>query len=261
MGTTVSEIREMLRLANAEEFAALERSLSADARKGVVSALAAARKRLAAEAAEDERLAGLYAFDRSFCTGDGDVVVGLDEVGRGAVAGPLAVGAVVLRGDRKIADLNDSKQLSPEKREEVAAAVKEAALAWAVCYIEPEDIDRDGMSASLRKAFSGALAQIEASGVSVDVVLVDGNPLGIDSRERNVIKGDSQSAAIAAASVVAKVERDSLMRELSSAYPQYGFSSNKGYAAAEHIDAIRAFGNSPVHRATFCRSFMQESLF
>ena len=261
MSTTVSEIREMLRTASAEEFAALERSLAADARKGVVSALESARRRLAAEAAEEERLAGLYAFDRSFCASEGDVVVGLDEVGRGAVAGPLAVGAVVLRYDRRIADLNDSKQLTPEKREVVAAAVKEAALAWAVCYIEPGDIDRDGMSASLRKAFSGALAQVEAAGVIPDVMLVDGNPLGIDSRERNVIKGDSQSAAIAAASVVAKVERDALMRELSSTYPQYGFSTNKGYAAAEHIEAIRAHGVSPVHRVTFCRSFMQETLF
>lgn len=261
MSTTVSEIREMLRAANAEEFAALERSLVADTRKGVVSALAAARKRLAVEAAEKERLAGLYAFDRSFCAGEGDVIVGLDEVGRGAVAGPLAVGAVVLRCDRRIADLNDSKQLSPEKREEVAAAVKESALAWAVCYVEPGDIDRDGMSASLRKAFSGALAQVEAAGIVPDVVLVDGNPLGIDPRERNVVKGDSHSAAIAAASVVAKVERDALMRELSSTYPLYGFSTNKGYAAAEHVEAIREHGLSPVHRATFCRSFMQETLF
>lgn len=251
----------MLRTANAEEFAALERSLASDTRKGVVSALEVARRRLDAEAAERERLEGLFAFDRSFCSSDDELVVGLDEVGRGAVAGPLAVGAVVLRPGARILDLNDSKQLTPEKREEVAEAVKENALAWSVFYVEPGDIDRDGMSASLRKAFFGALSQVEASGVVPGVVLLDGNPLGFDSRERNVVKGDSKSAAIAAASVVAKVERDALMRELSSTYPQYGFSANKGYAAAEHVEAIRALGTSPVHRVSFCRSFLQESLF
>ena len=261
MNVTVAEIREMLRKANVDEFAALERSLAADGRKGVASALEAARRRIAAEAAEVERLEGLYAFDRSFCPEAGGVVVGLDEVGRGAVAGPLAVGAVVLLPEQRVCNLNDSKQLTPEKREEVAAAVKESALAWTVCYVDARDIDRDGMSASLRKAFSGALAKIESKGVIPDVVLVDGNPLGIDSRERNVIKGDSKSAAIAAASVVAKVERDALMTKLSSTYPAYGFSTNKGYAARDHIEAIRSYGTSPVHRVTFCRSFLQESLF
>ena len=251
----------MLRMANVDEFAALERSLAADSRKGVVSALETARRRVAAEAAEVERLEGLYAFDGSFCPEDGSIVVGLDEVGRGAVAGPLAVGAVVLQPDRRVDGLNDSKQLTPEKREVVAASVKENALAWTVCYVEPQDIDHFGMSTSLRKAFSGALAQVEAKGIIADVVLIDGNPLGIDPRERNVIKGDSQSAAIAAASVVAKVERDALMTQLSSTYPLYGFSANKGYAAPDHIEAIRAYGTSPVHRSTFCRSFLQETLF
>ena len=263
MGTTVAEIRGMLKAANAEEFAALERSLAADSRKGVVAALEAARRRLAAEASERERIEALYAFDLASIGEGGGVVIGLDEVGRGAVAGPLAVGAVALRygeGER-IADLNDSKQLSPEKREVVAAAVKNSAIGWAVCYIDPQDIDSQGMSASLREAFKGALGEVEAQGVKADVVLVDGNPLGIDARERNVVKGDATSAAIAAESVVAKVERDALMCKLSSAFPQYRFSDNKGYAAPDHIEAIRAYGLTSVHRASFCRSFMQESLF
>lgn len=262
MGTTVAEIRDMLMRANAEEFSALERSLAADTRKGVRDAVNAARKRILAEDREAARLAAMAGFDLSHISaGSSGHAVGLDEVGRGAVAGPLAVGAVVLPDEWRIEGLNDSKQLSAEQRERVAARIKEVALAWAVAYVQPGDIDRNGMSASLRKAFRQALEQVEASGVQVDVVLVDGNPLGFDEREFNVVKGDTKSASIAAASVVAKVERDQLMRSLSSTYPQYGFSQNKGYASEQHIKAIRERGTTPVHRRSFCKSFMQETLF
>lgn len=260
VGTTVAEIRKMLASASADEFAAIERSLEADTRKGVQSALESARRRIQAETAERERLRALYSFDRAQ-VGQSGVVVGLDEVGRGAVAGPLAVGAVVLPVEYRIPLLNDSKKLTSSQRVEVADAVKEQALAWTVYYVEPETIDRDGMSSSLRRAFSGALSQIEDAGVRCDVVLVDGNPLGIDDREKNVVKGDSKSASIAAASVVAKVERDELMKALSGHYPVYGFAENKGYAAQQHIEAIRAYGLCAAHRKSFCKSFLQETLF
>lgn len=259
MDLTVAEIKALLAAADAREFPALEEALSADGRKGVRSAVEACRRRLAAQAAEEARLEALYAFDRQW--GAAGTVVGLDEVGRGAVAGPLAVGAVVLPDTPLIPLLNDSKQLTPAQREEAAALIKEAALAWTVFYIEPERIDGEGMASCLREAFAGALASIEEGGIRPQTVLVDGNPLGIDPRERNVVKGDGTSAAIAAASIVAKVERDRLMAELSSTYPQYGFSSHKGYGSAEHIEAIGRYGLTPVHRASFCRSFQQQSLF
>jgi len=261
MVTTVAEIREMLSKAGEEELAAMERSLADDPRKGVRSALVAARKRLEAQKAETARVESLVAFDRSHLPEGEGLVVGLDEVGRGAVAGPLAVGAVVLPRECLIMHLNDSKQLTPEMREQVAACVKERALCWTVAYVEPADIDRDGMSSSLRKAFRRALDAVEAAGLHADVVLVDGNPLGMDEREVNVVKGDSKSACIAAASVVAKVERDRLMTNLSSTFPQYGFSENKGYASQQHRDAIREFGLTSAHRSSFCNSFLQETLF
>lgn len=262
MGMTVAEIREMLRHANAEEFDALERSLAADSRKGVRSAVEVARRRIESQQAEAARIEGLYAFDASHVPeGVDGLVVGLDEVGRGAVAGPLAVGAVVLPPDSRIAGLNDSKQLTPDERERVATDIKSQAVCWAVYYVEPDEIDSSGMSASLRKAFKGALASIEDQGVLPQVVLVDGNPLGIDDREVNVVKGDAKSASIAAASIVAKVTRDDLMRQLSEQFPPYGFFENKGYASADHIQAIRDRGVSSVHRKTFCKSFMQEKLF
>lgn len=259
---TLAEIRELLRDADERQFAAIERSLVADSRKGVNAALASARKRLDEQKRERERLEGLYAFERSFLpNAGGGVVVGLDEVGRGPLAGPLAVGAVVLPESPLIEGLNDSKQLSPERREAIAEQVKHDAIAWCVEYVAPAEIDALGMSACLRRAFSRALAHVEQMGARADVVLVDGNPLHIDPREVNVVKGDAKCASIAAASIIAKTERDALMCELANRYPEYGFDQNKGYGSKQHADAIRQHGLSPVHRASFCRSFMQESLF
>ena len=259
---TVSELKTKLQDATAEEFSALERSLVADTRKGVRSAIEVARRRLQAEAEERDRLEGMYAFQRSLAEERGaSVVVGLDEVGRGPLAGPLAIGAVVLPDDVRIAGLNDSKQVKPELRESIAEKIKDVALAWSVQYIQPHEIDSAGMAASLVTAFRRAVAAVEAKGVAPDLILLDGNPLHLDSREVNVVKGDARCASIAAASIVAKVERDSLMRAYAREFPEYGFDSNKGYASAEHVEAIRRFGLSPIHRTSFCTAFTQPSLF
>lgn len=259
---TVPEIRSKLQTATADEFAVLERSLVADTRKGVRQAVEVARRRLEAEAAEERRLAGLYAFEREIAEAHGgSVVLGLDEVGRGPLAGPLAVGGVVLGDGAPIAGLNDSKQVAPEARELIAAQVREEARAWTVQYVEPEEIDRMGMTAALRMAFQRAIHAVEESGVSVDVVLLDGNPLHMDEREVNVVKGDGKCASIAAASLVAKVARDKLMEEYDAQYPGYGFASNKGYGSEGHAAAIRERGLTPIHRRSFCGAFAQETLF
>ena len=259
MGPTVAEIKQKLQQADAAEFAVLERSLIADTRKGVRVAVESARKRLAALEAEQQRLEGLYAFQADIA--GGKLVVGLDEVGRGPLAGPLAVGAVVLPDEPRIAGLNDSKQVKPEERERIAEQVKQVALTWTVQYIEPGDIDTHGMTASLTTAFCRAIAAVEAQGVQPEVVLLDGNPLHLDAREINVVKGDGKCASIAAASIVAKVERDALMCEYAKHYPAYDFASNKGYASAAHIEAIKQQGLCPIHRVSFCHAFTQESLF
>ena len=251
MGPTVAEIKQKLQQADAAEFAVLERSLIADTRKGVHAAVESARKRLAALEAEQQRLEGMYAFQADIA--GGKLVVGLDEVGRGPLAGPLAVGAVVLPDEPRIAGLNDSKQVKPEERERIAEQVKQVALTWTVQFIEPGDIDAHGMTASLTTAFCRAIAAVEAQGVQPEVVLLDGNPLHLDAREIN--------ASIAAASIVAKVERDALMCEYAKRFPAYDFASNKGYASAAHIEAIKQQGLCPIHRVSFCHAFTQESLF
>ncbi|MDO4183265.1 MAG: ribonuclease HII [Coriobacteriia bacterium] len=262
MGQTVEQIKALLAAANAEELAALERSLAADTRKGVVAALAAARKRMDARLAELQRLQSMVDFQQQLAEGrGGGVIVGLDEVGRGPLAGPLAVGAVVLPPNTVLDGLNDSKQLTPEQREETAERIKQTALAWTVQYMQPEEIDACGMTACLVTAFRRAVAAIEQAGVAVDVVLLDGNPLHMDPREINVVKGDAKCASIAAASIVAKVERDNLMIRLAQDFPQYGFDKHKGYGSAFHMAAIREYGLCPLHRKSFCTAFDQPTLF
>lgn len=259
MARTLAEIKASLQAATREEYEQLARALAADERKGVKQALAVARRRLDAEDAERERLAGMYTFQAEMVAGG--VAVGLDEVGRGPVAGPLTVAAVILPEEPRIEGLNDSKQVPAEKREVIAEEIKQAALAWAIEHVAPAEIDERGMAACLRLAFSRALAAVEAQGIQVDVVLLDGNALGLDPRERNVVKGDAKCASIAAASLIAKVERDALMCRYAEDYPVYGFEKCKGYASAEHIAAIKEHGLSPVHRASFCHAWTQETLF
>ncbi len=259
---TVSEIRRKLQLADEQSFAVLERSLVADTRKGVRKAVEVARRRLAAEAAERARVEGMYAFERELADSHrASVIVGLDEVGRGPLAGPLVVGAVVLNTEDKISGLNDSKQIKPCVRETIASEIHSRALAWAVQYIEPDVIDATGMTASLKAAFRKAVCAIEQCGIIPDIILLDGNPLHFDDRELNVVKGDAQCASIAAASIVAKVERDAIMKNFDVEYPEYGFALNKGYASADHIDALKKYGLSPIHRKSFCTDFTQQTLF
>lgn len=261
MGPTVAEVRRMLQTADAARFAVLERALAADERKGVRDAVEVARRRLDAEAAEAARVGALYDFEEGLPFARDGVWVGLDEVGRGSLAGPVAAGAVVLARSPRIMGLDDSKKLSRARRSELAATIKEHALAWAVSYVEPHAIDERGMTAALKCAFSSALEKIEDAGFTVSAALLDGNPLHFDAREVNIVKGDARCASIAAASIVAKVERDALMSRLAVHYPDYHLEACKGYASAEHIAAIRAHGLTPIHRATFCTAFTQASLF
>jgi ribonuclease HII len=205
---------------------------------------------------EQQRTRALY--EQQYQAGAAACVIGVDEVGRGSVAGPLTVAAVSLPLEPLILGLDDSKKLSAKRREELAVQIREHALALGIAHIEPAVIDRIGMSAALRSAMVQA---IEASGVEPDLVLIDGNPVHVHPKEQNIIKGDAKVACIAAASIVAKVTRDALMVAADDRYPGYGFASHKGYAAPEHIKAIQEKGLTPFHRASFCQNFLQQSLF
>jgi ribonuclease HII len=176
------------------------------------------------------------------------VVAGIDEVGRGALAGPLTVAAVVLDAACRIPRLDDSKRLSPERRETVAGDVHDMAIAVSIVDLEASEIDSIGIGAAVRQGMERAVAALP---FSVDHSLVDGNDGRLTFPATPVIGGDRLCACIAAASVVAKVHRDALMREYAADHPGFGFEVNKGYGTAEHIAVVARFGPSPLHRRSF----------
>lgn len=187
------------------------------------------------------------------------LVAGVDEVGRGALAGPVTAAAVVLHPDTLVAGLDDSKRVSRERRPALALVIRADALAVCVAEATPREIDALGIGAATRLAWRRA---IEGLGVAVDHVLIDGNDAVVDHPATAVVGGDRKCACIAAASVVAKVHRDRLMaEELAALYPAYGFDRNYGYGTPEHLAAIVEFGPSLVHRRSFAPCAEQGILF
>ena len=181
-----------------------------------------------------------------------DRVCGVDEVGRGCLAGPVVAGAVVLHPDRHIPHLSDSKQVPPAEREELFEAITSRALAWAVAEASPSEIDAINIHQASLQAMRRAVLAIAPG---PDVVLVDAFRIpDLAMTQRGIVHGDRRCAAIAAASIIAKVTRDRQMRLLHTQDPRYGFDRHKGYATADHLAAVRQFGYSGVHRWSFCSS-------
>lgn len=251
-GGTATEIVALLKSAPLDEIDELLSRYADDPRAAVQKACAVAQRRAEKERKEITRVDGMY--DLMVKLGGSGVIVGLDEVGRGSVAGPLTVCAVALPANPRIYGINDSKQLTPKMRAILAARVESLATAIGICHIAPEVIDKIGMSRALREAMLGALSD---TGIEPDAVLIDGNPLHIHPKEQTIVKGDVKIACIAAASIVAKVTRDEMMVKYDSQYPGYDFAKSKGYASPEHIAAIKEKGLSPIHRVSFCQNFLE----
>jgi len=211
--------------------------------------MAAVRRRaLASEAAETARLDGLMRHQLDLHTQGYGTVAGVDEVGRGALAGPLTVAAVVLDPASRIEGLDDSKRLTPQRREAASVLIHARALSVAIVHIPAEEIDAVGIREAVRL---GMMRSVQALHIDVDHVLVDGNDARLERPCTAVVGGDALCACIAAASVVAKVARDALMRSLAPEYPGFDFEINKGYGTLEHIEAIRTLGPTPLHRRSF----------
>ncbi len=188
-----------------------------------------------------------------------NLVCGVDEAGRGPLAGPVVASAVILGEGVVIEGLNDSKKLSAKKRESLEPIIKERALAWAVAEASVEEIDRLNILQATFLAMKRAVDQIAS--FNPDIVLVDGNRLpGWGYRSKAIVKGDSLVAEISAASILAKTYRDRLMTELAAKYPEYGFDKHAGYGTAEHIKALFAQGPCPHHRLSF-RPVYEAKLF
>jgi ribonuclease HII len=175
-------------------------------------------------------------------------IAGADEVGRGSLFGAVVAGAVILSPHAPIRGLNDSKQIEPERREVLAERIRERAVAWAVAAVDAATIDRINIYEASRLAMKIAVQQLNPA---ADFVLVDAVPLELTLPQQPLVQGDERCHAIAAASIIAKVYRDQMMREWDKFYPEYGLKNHKGYQSPEHMAAIEVHGPTPLHRLSF----------
>ena len=183
-------------------------------------------------------------------------ICGVDEAGRGPLAGPVCAAAVVLPPDIQIEGLNDSKKLTDKKRRALYDVITEQAVSYGIAFADEQEIDEINI---LQATFLAMRRAFEKLTVTPDIALIDGNRApGLSCRERTVVHGDALSASIAAASILAKVTRDRLMEEYDAQYPQYGFAVHKGYGTQRHYAALREFGACPIHRQSFLRKFYGE---
>lgn len=198
----------------------------------------------------------MWQIENTFFEEGVQVICGVDEAGRGPLAGPVCAAAVILPPNLEIPGLNDSKKLTDKRRRELVPIIKEQAIAYGIGFASHEEIDQINILQATYLAMERAIAQLS---VKPELALIDGNrakDFGI--RVQTVVKGDSLSASIAAASVLAKVARDDLMTEAAEAYPKYQFEVHKGYGTKAHYAALTAYGPSPIHRMTFLKKFYGE---
>lgn len=249
---TVKEITEEFEAVPCGEREELYRLYQDDPRSGVQKLLERYRKKDEALEKEKLRMDEMLRYERKYS--HVGYLCGIDEAGRGPLAGPVVAGAVILPPEKKILYLNDSKKLSPAKREELYDVIVKEALAVGVGIAGPARIDEINILQATYEAMRQALGKLS---VKPQLLLNDAVTIpGVDTPQVPIIKGDAKSASIAAASIIAKVTRDRLMQDYDKALPEYGFASNKGYGSAEHIAALKKYGPSPIHRRSFITHFI-----
>ena len=192
-------------------------------------------------------------FERELLSGGARLIGGMDEAGRGPLAGPVVAAAVVMPLDDVISGVDDSKKLTEKKREQLFDEIVKKAIAYKICAVDEKVIDEINILNATKKAMTECVTGLS---VRPDIVLIDAVKLSLDVPTKSIIKGDALSYSIGAASILAKVYRDRLMREYDALYPWYGFAQNKGYGTKDHIDALKSVGPSPIHRRTFITHFV-----
>ena len=192
-------------------------------------------------------------FERELLASGAKLIAGMDEAGRGPLAGPVVAAAVIMPLDHPIEGVDDSKKVSEKKRERLFDEIIEKAIAYKICLADEQVIDEINILNATKKAMTECVTGLS---VRPDIVLVDAVKLALEVPTKAIIKGDALSYSIAAASILAKVYRDRLMREYDKEYPAYGFAKHKGYGTKDHIDAIRTVGPCPIHRRTFITHFV-----
>ena len=251
---SIKEIQEEFAATPMEAWPVLYDRYREDGRRGVSQLLKKCRRQEEKLRQERLRTEQMKEFERKYQ--HLGYVCGIDEVGRGPLAGPVVAGAVILPRDCQILWLNDSKQLSPKKREELYEVILEQAVAVGIGYASPARIDEINILQATYEAMREAIGQLS---VQPQVLLNDAVRIpGVEIPQVPIIKGDARSVSIAAASIVAKVTRDRLMVEYDQILPEYDFASNKGYGSQAHIEALKRVGPSPIHRRSFIGNFIRE---
>ncbi|MHC5268023.1 ribonuclease HII [Enterococcus sp. LJL98] len=244
---SIAQIKEKL-MTLSDPGACYVQQLRQDSRLGVQKLLTQFDKRLEKVAALEKKYQEMQIFERQAYQAGYQRIAGIDEVGRGPLAGPVVSAAVILPADCVILGLNDSKQLSEKKREALVKEIEEKALAIGIGIIEPEEIDAINIYQASKKAMVVAVESLEQA---PDYLLIDAMTLPLKQAQEKIIKGDARSVSIAAASVIAKVYRDQLMAKYDTKYPGYGFARNAGYGTKEHLKGLENYGVTPIHRRSF----------
>lgn len=247
MKQTIKEI-EMILQSVTEPDDPFVKKCQQDERKGVQALLQRWKKKQEELMAEKRRFEKMMVYEKEAQKQGFQYVAGIDEVGRGPLAGPVVAAAVILPENIFISGINDSKKLSSKKREQLYQEIKNEALAIGIGVVGADVIDEINIYQATKKAMNIAINQLS---IFPDFLLIDAMKIDTPITQRSLIKGDSLSVSIASASIIAKVYRDRLMMEYSKKYPEYQFEKNAGYGTSEHIQAIRKFGPTPIHRKTF----------
>ena len=250
---SISQIQEEFEQTAIQDRQALYEMYGTDRRKGVGRLLLKYRKQEEALVKERARLQQMKIYEMKYqekC----QFICGIDEAGRGPLAGPVVAGACILPADAEILYLNDSKKLSGKKRELLYDEICQKAVACGIGIVSPHRIDEINI---LQATYEAMRQAVNSLSVTPDVLLVDAVTIpNLPIQQEGIIKGDAKSVSIAAASILAKVTRDRMMEELDSAYPEYGFAKHKGYGSQAHIAAIQKYGPCPLHRRSFIKNFI-----
>ena len=248
----IGEIKEELKAVDDEKLPSFIETYEKDERSGVVKIVEQAKKRFEKLEAEKLRIENLKKYEREYA--DYGYICGIDEVGRGPLAGPVVAGAVILPKDCDILYINDSKKLSAAKREELYDVIMEKAVAVGIGMASSQRIDEINILQATYEAMREAVSQLT---LPLGHVLADAVRIPkLTVAQTPIIKGDAKCYSIAAASIIAKVTRDRIMRQWDEIYPQYGFAKHKGYGTAEHIKALKEYGPCPLHRESFIKHFV-----
>ena len=244
---TISQIKEILSLIHSIEDPMFQQ-LSLDMRKGVQTALKSCQKRIEKEQKRAEHFIEMQYYERLAYQEGASFIAGVDEVGRGPLAGPVVAAAVILPKNIEDLGFDDSKKLSASKREEIYRLIQEKAIAIGIGIVDADIIDQVNIYQASRLAMQQAVSELK---IQPDYLLIDAMKIDVNIPQIGIIKGDAKSISIAAASIVAKQVRDQMMQEFDELYPGYDFANNAGYGTAKHLEGLTLKGISPIHRKTF----------